>query len=85
MSAPTSNIESMLLRRLAQVHQKTVAEAIGSDETHVSRFASGERGLRIHQLGPALDSLGLKLVDASDVTVDAKYLESLRNLAMRGI
>ena len=85
MSATGSATESMILRRLAQVHQKTVATAIGSDETLVSRFASGERGLRINQIGPALEAMGLKLVDASEQTVDSKYLESLRNLAMRGI
>lgn len=85
MSASTSNTESLLLRRLAQVHQTTVAEAIGSSTTHISHFASGERGLRIHQLGPALEALGLKLVDVNEQTVDPKYLESLRNLAMRGI
>ena len=85
MSAISSSTESLLLRRLAQVHQKAVAAAIGADETLVSRFASGERGLRIQQIGPALEALGLKLVDATEQTVDAKYLESLRNLAMRGI
>lgn len=81
MSAPTSNVESILLHRLAIAHQKVVAAAIGSDETLVSRFASGERGLRIGQIGPALKALGLKLVDADEVTVPAKRLEALAYLA----
>lgn len=84
---PSSNsiYESLLLRRLAVVHQKTVAAAIGSDETLISRFASGERGLRIGQIGPALQALGLKLVDSEEVTIPAKKLESLMYLARESL
>ena len=85
MSAPTSMVESLLLRRLASVHQKVVAAAIGSDETLVSRFASGDRGLRINQIGPALESLGLKLVSADEVTLPADELNALQILARKSL
>jgi hypothetical protein len=84
---PSSNsiTEGLLLRRLAVAHQKVVAAAIGADETLVSRFASGERGLRIGQIGPALQALGLKLVDSEEVTIPAKKLEALMFLARESL
>ena len=85
MTATTSTTESLILRRLAAVHQKTVAVAIGSDEGTVSRFASGERGLRIHQVGPAFDALGLKLVPINEVSIPREELEALRVLARKSL
>ena len=85
MAAMGRNTELMIHRHLAGHTAKAVSEAIGGDETLISRFKSGERGLRIEQIGPFLEAVGLKLVANDEVTVDPKYLESLRNLAARGI
>ena len=78
-------IESLILRRLAAVHQKTVAMAVGGDETLVSRFASGDRGLRIGQLGPAFAAMGLKVVAEDAVVIDASELTALRILARKAL
>ena len=78
-------LESLILRRLAAVHQKTVAVAVGGDETLVSRFASGDRGLRIGQLGPAFDAMGLTVVSADAVVIDIEELNALRILARKAL
>ena len=85
MSANSSNIESLLHRMIASVSGTVVAQAIGTDDGHISRFQSGERGLKIDQIGPFIDVLGLKIVSKTDVTVDAEYLESIETLSRRGI
>ena len=81
MTTRSSTTESLLLLRLAQTTHTTVAKAISTDDAHISRFASGERGLRINQIGPALEAMGLKIVDINDATVPAKRLEALEYLA----
>lgn len=81
MTTTTSSVETMILRQLAFCTQKAVADAIGAEETHVSRFASGERGLRITQLGPALKAMGLKIVPADEVTVDAAEFKAVQTIA----
>ena len=85
MPATQSNIESLFHRLIAQIDGTVVAAAIGTDDTHISKFRSGERGLKIDQIGPFIDALGLKIVSKADVTVDAEYLESIETLSRRGI
>ena len=85
MTESTSATMRMILRQLAIVHQNTVASAIGSDETHISKFASWERGLRIHQIGPALEVMKLKLVSADEVTLPADELNALQILARKSL
>ena len=82
ISASTSNLESDLLRRRAVIHDKVIADVIGQDVTFVSRFFSGERGLRINQIQSALETLGLKIVPADEVSISQKEIDSLRHLAM---
>ena len=83
--ATDSTVESMLLRALASVGQRTVAEAVGGDETLISRFASGARGLHINQMGPALDAMRLKIVPADSVSIPVAELEALRTLARKAL
>ena len=85
MSATLSNAELAIRRGIAGHTNKWVAEAIGMDETFLSRFLSGERGLKIDQIGPALQAMGLKLVDADEVTIPAKRLASLEYLAAESL
>lgn len=85
MNAIGSNTELLIRRGIASHTNKRVAEAIGSDETFMSRFLSGERGLKIDQIGPALMAMGLKLVDVEEVTVPAKRLASLEYLAAESL
>lgn len=83
--ATDSNVESLLLRALASVGQRTVADAVGGDETLISRFASGSRGLHINQMGPALDAMRLKLVPSDSVSIPLSELEALRTLARKAL
>lgn len=85
MSAIGSNTELLIRRAIASHTNKRVAEAIGCDETFVSRFLSGERGLKLSDIGAALSAMGLKLVDADEVTVPAKRLASLEYLAAESL
>jgi hypothetical protein len=81
MSASGSTTELLIHRRLAESTAKAVAEAIDSDETHISKFRSGERGLKINQIGPALAAMGLKLVDSDETFIHPKRLAALECLA----
>lgn len=78
---------SLLLKRLAIVGQTKVSEVTGIDHTLISRFVSGERGLRIDQIGPVLDALGLRLVEANGEmrTIGADEHEALKLLARKGL
>ena len=79
--------ESLLLRKVAVVHQNVVATAIGLDKTLVSRIFSGDRGIAIHELGALLGALGLAITetDGESVTISRERYESLRSLARDGI
>lgn len=85
--ANTSNLESLILRRVASVKNSTVAQAIGHDDGHVSRICSGERGLKLIELQAFLDSLGLKVIECEGetVTIPAKTYESLRHLVKESL
>jgi hypothetical protein len=65
----TSNLVSKVLSRLATVKNSTVANALETDESFISRFASGERGLRLQQIEPFFEELGLKVIECSGEVV----------------
>ena len=85
--ATTSKTESLVLRRLAGVKNVVVAQAIKHDEGHVSRIASGERGLRLGELEAFLKALGLRIIecDGQVVTLPAEEHEALRVLARKAL
>jgi hypothetical protein len=83
MAATNSKTELEIRRGIALAGNKTVAEAIGGDETLVSRFLSGERGMRIDHLGPLLDRIGLKVVPISDTSVDPVEWHAVQTLASK--
>jgi hypothetical protein len=82
-----STLQSLILRQLAGVKNTTVAQAIGHDDGHVSRIASGERGLRISELEAFMKSLGLRVVlcDGEMVTMPKAEHEALKTLARKGL
>lgn len=86
-AATPSNLESLVLRRLAGVKNLSVAQAISHDEAHVSRIASGERGLRLHELEPFFNALGLRLIecDGAVVSLPAEEVASMRYLARKAL
>lgn len=74
-----------VLHRLARVKNKVIAEAIGKDESTVSRVASGDVGVKLEDMQPFLHALGLKVVDVSRVCVDREVYESYRTLACKAM
>lgn len=52
-------VHSLILRRLASVRYEEVARVLGRDVAHVSRIASGERGIRVDEIGPFLRAIGI--------------------------
>ena len=81
--AQASNLQSILLQRIACVKNEQLAQAINTDKAHVSHFTSGERGLRIHQLEPFLKELGLRVIecDGPTTTIPSKEWSALCVLA----
>lgn len=81
----TSRTHAVLLQRFAAVGQTAVEQSTGVDNTQLSKFVKGERGLRIDQIEPVLTALGLKVVAADTVMVDSEYLGALEILARRSL
>lgn len=79
--AKAREIESLVLQHLLSVGQRTLADAIGLSESTVSRWKEGE----IERWSKVLAFLGLQVVPASAVVVNAEYLRSLETLAELGL
>ena len=81
------SLDSLILQRLATVKNATVGAAIGHDESHVSRVASGERGLRLAEIEPFLSALGLAVIecDGEVVSMPAKRAAALAYLAAEAL
>lgn len=73
------------MQRLVSVKNQTVADAIGKDQSTVSRIVSGETGIKLDDLQPFLAALNLKVVDGNQVCVDKAVYESYRTLAAAAI
>lgn len=76
-------LQTLILRRMASVKHKTVADAIGSDESTVSRMASGERGLSLDKLEAFLAALGMTVIEVGGdaVTIPRQKYRALQVLA----
>ena len=81
----TRNFEADLLRRRSATQDKQIADAIDGDVSFISRFFSGERGLRINQIEPVLRVIGLKVVPADTQLIANEELEALRVLARKAL
>lgn len=83
----SSSLQSLILRQIASVKNSTVAEAIGHDESHVSRVTSDERGLKISELENFFTALGLRVIqcDGQVVQLPKQELEALRVLARKAL
>lgn len=89
MSATATSLktESLVLRRVAAVGQKTAADAIGVNESQLSRFLSGEGGLKFSQLTALLELLEITCshYQSEIVPVESEELHALRVLARKGL
>lgn len=83
MTERLPDLHAAILRRLAQIKSAPVAAAIGHDESHISRVASGERGIRISELQAFLAALGFEVVETggNSVTLPREKLRALKVLA----
>jgi len=87
MIADTRNTEALILRRLATVKNQAVGEAIGHDDSHVSRIAANERGLRLRELEAFFKALGLRVIecDGATVTLPADEFDALKLFARKAL
>ena len=80
-------VESAILRALAEQGQSTVAQATGISETKLSRFKS-DGGLCLQEVAMLLTTLGLAVFDTGSVevaTLPREELNALRVLARRAL
>ncbi|HBC0149390.1 TPA: transcriptional regulator [Salmonella enterica subsp. houtenae] len=76
-------MESLILNQLASVGQKPVADAIGIDESTISRWKG--KGSHIEQFCRFLAELGIQLAPPGAVLVRRDYLFSVETLADIGM
>lgn len=72
---------SMLLRCMAEVSQKRVAELIGVSETTLSNMKSDN----LERFAALVAACGLRLVACTDQTYDESAVSALKTLAAIGI
>lgn len=84
-SASARKLLQVILQRVAAVKNEAVAQAIGKDESTVSRIVSGESGIRLEALHPFLAALGLKVVDAKRICIDVEKYNAMLVLAQRAM
>ncbi len=80
-------IESAILRALADQGQATAAQATGISESKLSRFKS-DGGLSLQEVSNLLTSLGLAVIDTASkevVTIPREEFEALRVLSRRAL
>lgn len=83
-----SSLTTKILTGLANAKNSTVAAAIGADESFVSRFTSGERGLKIQQMEEFFEALGLKVIDCkggATVEITNEEYQALKTLARKAL
>ncbi len=67
-----SNLHALILRRIAEVGQVSVAESLGVATSTVSRWMSGQQGIPIEMLGPLFDVLGIYVSEDATITQEIK-------------
>lgn len=72
------SVEVEIRMRIAERSQKSVADALQTSTSSVSRFISGQEGVLIHRVGPLMEALGLAVITQEE-------LSALRMFARRGI
>lgn len=82
-----SNLESLILRKIAGVKSSTVATALGHEPGHISRILSNERGLRMNELEAFFKVIGLAVIECNGqiVQMTAAKAEALRTLALESL
>lgn len=74
-----------ILRTVATVKNQVVAQAIGVDDSTITRITSGESGVKLDRLQPFLACLGLKVVPWGHVCIDHDEWEATCVMARKYI
>ncbi|TJZ75604.1 helix-turn-helix domain-containing protein [Chitiniphilus eburneus] len=77
------SLEQELLRRRSGKKDAEIAAGMGKDASTVSKLFGGGIGVQLADLGALLDSLGLKFVDAKDMTITPSEMDALEEMAYR--
>lgn len=83
----TQQVESAILRALAEHGQSAVAQATGISETKLSRF-KGEGGLSLQEVSSLITALDLGVIDTGSrevVTIPREEFDALRVLSRRAL
>jgi len=85
--ANARTLEADILQRLAAVKNTVVAAKLGHDDSYISRFASGQQGLKLHELQAFFEALGFVVIkcDGEIVSMPKKRADSLAYLAAEAI
>lgn len=75
-------IESEILKALNVANSEDVAEVVGVDVSTISKWKTGQRITKISKL---LFALGYKIVPQDHVYVDVEHLETVFDLAGKGL
>lgn len=86
-AALSRNIENLILRRLATVGQKVLAEALSCDISRISRFSGGDASIKLSEIGPLFAALGIVVneVGGDSVTLPRAKLRAIKILARDGL
>lgn len=83
------SLETMVLKHVAPLTQKKVAEAIGVEATNFSRFINNNgHSLPFAKVCELLEYLGLEVIAPSDdsmVCLSREEYQALRTLARKGL
>ncbi len=82
-----NKIEALILRRVAEISQQRVAEALGRDPSSTSRIMSGQAGIHIAELDKLFETLGLEVFesDGGSVVLPREKYDALVVLAREAL
>jgi len=80
-----TNNEATILRRIAVVHQDSIAKQTGLSTSQINRIVAGENGIKLTHLDKFLSAIGMSIVEANSntVSVEKKEWEAIRILAAK--
>ena len=81
----TNNLDQIILQRVAVKGLSALSESVGHDNSHWSKFHSSQIGIKLSDIEPYLETLGLKVIECEGdvVSVPVDELEALKCLARK--
>ena len=78
-------LRNPLRDRLTKAKREAVEAAMGKGESWATKLINNESGVRLDDLPALLQTLGLKIVDASKRCVDPEMLRSYETIARKAM